>query len=110
MKKQVIRNDEHKLNIVILIDKENDIKVKGIAKCHEEDEYNPELGATLANTKAWLKYYEKLELKQETEVAYAEEITQLWQEHLEKVKSNLERTKTKNKEIEAEYEKIIETL
>ena len=60
MKKQVISNDEQKLNIVILTNEALNFSVKGISKCHADDEYDKDLGIKLANTRAWIKYYTKL--------------------------------------------------
>ncbi len=72
MTRKVISKDENKLNIVILTDEDLGIVAKGISRCHANDEYDKKFGISLADTKAWLKYYKKLKLYSMKELAEAE--------------------------------------
>ena len=110
MRKQIISKDEEKLNIVILSNDELHIVAKGIARCHGEDTYDKEFGIKLANTRAWLKYYEKLAKESLTELEWANEIKRFWEDRIAKLTATQHVANTKYDEIKEEYDKMIETI
>lgn len=110
MRKQIISKDEDKLNIVILSNEDLGIVAKGIARCHAEDEYNKEFGISLANTRAWLKYYEKLAKVTESELGWATEIRQVWESEISRLTATKKLADTKFAEIKEEYDKMIGTI
>lgn len=110
MRKQVISKDEEKLNIVILSNDELHIVAKGIARCHGEDIYDKEFGIQLANTRAWLKYYEKLAKESLTELEWANEIKSIWEEKIARLTATQHVANAKYAEIKKEYDKMIETI
>lgn len=110
MRKQIISKDEEKLNIVILSNEDLGIVAKGIARCHAEDEYNKEFGISLANTRAWLKYYEKLGKSTIKELQWAEEIRKFWEGNISRLTATKELADTKLAEIKEEYDKMMETI
>lgn len=110
MRKQVISKDEEKLNIVILSNEDLGIVAKGIARCHAEDEYNKEFGISLANTRAWLKYYEKLSKSTIKELQWAEEIRKFWEENISRLTATKKLADTKFAEIKEEYDKMMGTI
>jgi hypothetical protein len=110
MRKQIISKDEDKLNIVILSNEDLGIVAKGIARCHAEDEYDKEFGISLANTRAWLKYYEKLAKSATKELQWAEEIRKFWEEDISRLTATKKLADTKFAEIKEEYDKMIGTI
>jgi len=110
MRKQIISKDEDKLNIVILSNEDLGIVAKGIARCHAEDEYNKEFGISLANTRAWLKYYEKLAKETACELDCATEIRKAWEDEISRLTATKKLADTKYTEIKAEYDKMIGTI
>ena len=110
MRKQIISKDEEKLNIVILSNEDLGIVAKGIARCHAEDEYDKEFGISLANTRAWLKYYEKLAKSAIKELQWAEEIRKFWEEDISRLTATKKLADTKFAEIKEEYDKMIGTI
>jgi len=110
MRKQIISNAEQKLNIVILSDEATNIIAKGMARCHDGDEYNEELGIQIANSRAWLKYYEKL-------AKYNEKRLQDWQDYenwcikrREKAEYTINLAKVRAEQIKNEYEELLKTV
>lgn len=110
MRKQIISKDEEKLNIVILSNEDLGIVAKGIARCHAEDEYDKEFGISLANTRAWLKYYEKLANSTVKELQWAEEIRKFWEEDITRLTATKKFADSKFAEIKEEYDKMIGTI
>lgn len=110
MRKQIISKDEEKLNIVILSNEDLGIIVKGIARCHAEDKYDKEFGISLANTRAWLKYYEKLSKSTVKKLQWAEEIRKIYEEEISRLTTTKKLADTKLIEIKEEYNKMIETI
>lgn len=110
MRKQIISKDEEKLNIVILSNEDLGIVAKGIARCHAEDEYNKEFGISLANTRAWLKYYEKLSKNSVKELEWAKEISHYWEDRVARLVATKKLADTKLDEIKTEYDKIMKTI
>lgn len=110
MRKQVISNDEARVNIVILSNESLDIIAKGVSKCHADDEYNKELGISIANTRAWIKYYEKLGAVAKRNLPWAEEMKEWYTAKVDKYNQMQELADAKVKEITAEYEKMIEGI
>lgn len=56
--REIIQNDATGESIVIIHHKGK--KYKGVAKCHEEDWFDPQVGFTLANYRANVKMYNDL--------------------------------------------------
>lgn len=110
MYKQVINDDKAKVNVVVLKNESLDIIAKGIARCHEEDTYNKELGENLANTKAWLQYYNKLSKNTDKELAYAYEIVEYWQKEISRLVSVKHTADTKARVIKEELDNIMKDL
>ena len=110
MEKQIISKDDEKLNIVILYNKDLGIMAKGIARCHAEDEYNKEFGISLANTRAWLKYYKKLAKATESELGWAIEIRKAWEDEITRLTTTKKLANTKFAKIKEEYDKMIGTI
>ena len=110
MRKQIISKDEEKLNIVILSNEDLGIVAKGIARCHTEDEYNKEFGISLANTRAWLKYYEKLAKSSVKNLEWAREIKGIWEDEITRLTTTKKLADTKFAEIKEEYDKMMGTI
>ena len=110
MYKQVINDDKAKVNVVVLKNESLDIIAKGIARCHEEDTYNKELGENLANTKAWLQYYNKLSKNTDKELAYAYEIVEYWQKEISRLVSVKHTADAKARVIKEELDNIMKDL
>lgn len=110
MKKQIISKDEEKLNIVILRNDSMGICVKGISKCHPEDEYDREKGIHIANTKAWIKYYEKLGTSAERSLAWEEDMLKYYTDEVARLKSVKEMSAKKVEKISAEYNQLIKEI
>lgn len=110
MHKQIISNDEAKINIVILKNDALDIVAKGISKCHADDEYDKELGISIANTRAWLKYYEQLRKYTSNSLEWEDKVLEYHTKKCEKLRSTKERAEQKIEEITAEYEKLVQGI
>lgn len=110
MRKQVISNDEAKINVVILSNESLDIVAKGVSRCHDDDEYNKELGINIANTRAWIKYYEKLGASAVRSLAWEEDMLKFYTEEVARLKSVKEMADKKVKEITAEYDNMIKGI
>lgn len=110
MYKQVINDNKAKVNVVVLKNEALDIVAKGIARCHEEDTYNEELGENLANTKAWLQYYNKLSKNTGKELAYAYEIVDFWQKEIIRLTQVQHTADAKAKVIKEELDNIMKDL
>ena len=107
MEKQIISKDDEKLNIVILYNKDLGIMAKGIARCHEEDKYNKEIGIALANTRAWIKYYEKLSKQTKIELDWSEKALKYWEDKITKCVSAKKMANAKLDKMQEEYNKMI---
>ena len=110
MYKQVINDSKAKVNVVVLKNEALDIVAKGIARCHEEDTYNEELGINLANTKAWLQYYNKLSKNTDKELAYAYEIVEYWQKEISRLVSVKHTADAKARVIQEELDNIMKDI
>lgn len=110
MFKQVINDDKAKVNVVVLKNEALDIVAKGIARCHAEDTYNKELGENLANTKAWLQYYNKLSKNTDKELAYAYEIVEYWQKEISRLVSVKHTADVKARVIKEELDNIMKDI
>ena len=110
MKKQVISNDEQKLNIVILTNEAFNFSVKGISKCHADDEYDKDLGIKLANTRAWIKYYTKLGKLLGQDLGCALDLSKFWQDYCVELQQQQYNAGAKLKELQAEYAEIIDKM
>ena len=110
MKKQVISNDEQKLNIVILTNEAFNFSVKGISKCHADDEYDKDLGIKLANTRAWIKYYTKLGKLLGQDLNCALDLSKFWQDYCVVLQQQQYNAGAKLKELQAEYAEIIDKM
>lgn len=110
MKKQVISNDEKKVNVVILTNEALSISVKGIARCHEDDTYDKELGIKLANTRAWIKYYTKLGKLLEEDLEFGLDLAKYWQEYTVELQKQVHTAETKLKELQAEYTELVDKI
>lgn len=110
MHKQIISNDESKVNVVILRNDSLGIIAKGVSRCHEEDTYDKELGINLANTKAWAQYYNKLGKETEKELAYAREIVEYWQNEITRLVKVQHTADAKARVIKEELDNIMKDL
>lgn len=110
MYKQVINDDKAKVNVVVLKNEALDIVAKGIARCHEEDTYDKELGLNLANTKAWLQYYNKLSKNTSKELEYAYEIVDYWQKEIVHLAQVQHTADAKARIIKEELDNIMKDL
>lgn len=110
MHKQIISNDDSKINVVILRNDSLGIIAKGIARCHEEDTYDKELGINLANTKAWLQYYDKLGKETAKELTYAYDILDYWQKEIVRLAQVQHTADAKARVIKEELDNIMKDL
>lgn len=110
MKKQIISKDEIGLNIVILSNEEIGFVVKGFSKCHPDDTYNRDLGIKIANTKAWIKYYEKLKKVIAENTKDAVELKGLLETWIENDNAQIAHADLKLKELKAEYAEIVDEI
>ena len=110
MYKQVINDDKAKVNVVVLKNEALGIIAKGISRCHEEDTYDKELGINLANTKAWLQYYDKLGKETSKELDYAHEILEYWQNEILRLTKVQHIADAKSKIIQEELDNIMKDL
>lgn len=110
MEKQIISKDEERLNIVILKNEEYGIVVKGIARCHADDEYDKEKGIQLANTRAWIKYYKKLGKDISDNIDLSLRVLKYWEDRSVKLQQEQHNADSKLKELEVEYTKMIGTI
>lgn len=110
MKKQVISNDEHKINIVILTNEAFNFSVKGISKCHADDEYDKDLGIKLANTRAWIKYYTKLGKIIGENLDAALDLSKFWEDYCVDLQQQQYNANAKLKELQAEYAEIVDKI
>ena len=110
MKKQVISNDEQKLNIVILTNEAFNFSVKGISKCHADDEYDKDLGIKLANTRAWIKYYTKLGKLLEEDLEFGLDLAKYWQDYTVELQKQVHTAEIKLKELQAEYTELVDKI
>lgn len=110
MKKQIINNAEERLNIVILKNDNYGIIAKGISRCHPDDDYNEEVGQHIANSRAWLKYYEKLQKYTTNELEWVEDTAQHYAERVNQLKEVRQNAVDKYNEIIADYNETLKTL
>lgn len=110
MEKQIINNEQEKLNIVILKNNHYGILAKGISRCHPDDEYNAEVGEKIANSRAWIKYYAKLRKLLDTELEYAEDLKEVFAKEVENIKESRQNAVDKYNEIVADYNETLKTL
>ena len=110
MRKQVFVNEEKRTVVVVLNNKANGICVRGKAICHETDIFNAELGTSIANTRAWQKYYEALIKETERDLTWSNKIVESWTKHVEKLQYTKDLAERKIAEITAEYEEIIKNI
>lgn len=110
MKKQVINKNEEGMCIVILGNEHYGILVKGISKCHPDDTYDPVLGEKIANSRAWIKYYEKLKKVLSNELECLEELRDYFTNSIEELKITKENAYNKYDEILADYEETLKNL
>lgn len=110
MQKKVISDAKNKVNVVILRNDALDIYVKGISKCHEGDTYNEEFGINLANTRAWLKYYQVLDKKSTEDISWLNEMLEWYESRLLKATEGKKVAESKYAEIKKEYEELLKTV
>ncbi len=107
MNKTVIVKDEEKLAIVILRNEKYGITAKGVARCHPEDTYNSEFGVRLANTKAWLSYYDKFNKFTKKRLKWNKEFLDYYTNVVEKIDGEVADSAKKVEELEAEYTDLL---
>lgn len=107
MKKQIISNDEQKLNIVILRNDSEEICVKGISKCHPDDVYDKEKGIQIANTKAWIKYYEALAKVNKKLIGFHTDMLEWYQGRVNEDKAVYEMAMSKLPALKEELNKAV---
>lgn len=110
MRKQVISNDDAKVNVVILSNESLGIVAKGVARCHAEDNYDKELGINLANTRAWLQYYDKLGKESSQELDYAYAMIEYWQNESVRLAQVKHLSETKAAAIKEELNNIMKDI
>ena len=76
----------------------------------KEDTYDKELGINLANTKAWLQYYDKLGKATQKELAYAREIVEYWQNEIMRLTQVQHTADAKSRVIKEELDNIMKDL
>lgn len=108
-RKFVILEDQGKI-IAILNDKDNDIKVRGIAICHEGDTFNVEIGKKLSNLYALRKYYNKKVKQSEDKLKYIESVMVDLAEMVTKRKAVVEYSTSKLETIKQEIDELLKTL
>ena len=110
MEKFVHVDDKNKVCVVVLKNEWNETVAKGIARCSEDDEFNTEAGVTLANARAWSKYFD-LAIKEETEgIQVCESLINTWTEAADKHRRNIEALQEKSTTIKKELEDLLSTL
>ena len=110
MEKFVHVDDKNKVCVVVLKNEWNETVAKGIARCSEDDEFNAEAGVTLANARAWSKYF-NLAIKEETEgIQVCESLVNTWTEAADKHRRNIEALQEKSTTIKKELEDLLSTL
>lgn len=110
MEKFVHIDEKNKVCVVVLKNEWNTTVAKGIARCSEDDEFNAEAGVTLANARAWSKYFD-LAIKEETEgIQVCESLINTWTEAADKHKRNIEALQEKSTTIKKELEDLLSTL
>lgn len=110
MRKQVFVNEDKRTTVVVLNNEANGILVRGKSICHETDTFNAELGLEIANTRAWIKYYEALGKICEEDIDAMTDIMACWMEEAMKTKRTRDLAAKKLAEIKIEYEKIMEEI
>jgi hypothetical protein len=110
MKKQVISKDEIGLNIVILSNEAYGFSVKGISRCHADDTYDKDLGIRIANTRAWIKYYDKLSKFLESSINDVTELKELLDSFITADLAEKAHADSKLEELKAEYAEIVDTI
>ena len=110
MRKQVFVNEEKRTAVVVLNNEANGILVRGKAVCHETDTFDAELGVNIANTRAWIKYYEALDKVCNEDLETISEISAYWTEIAADTARIKELAAKKLASIKEEYTKIIENI
>lgn len=110
MRKQIISNAEQKMNIVILSDEATNIIAKGISRCHDGDEYNEELGIRIANTRAWLKYYEKLAKYNQRRINNLQEYAAIIDARMAQADYTINLANVRAEQIKKEYEELLKNV
>lgn len=110
MEKFVHVDEKNKVCVVVLKNEWKQTVAKGIARCSEDDEFNTEAGVTLANARAWDKYFD-LAIKEETEgIQVCESLINTWTEAADKHRRNIEALQEKSTTIKKELEDLLSTL
>ena len=110
MNKTVIVKDDEKLAIVILRNENFGITAKGVARCHPEDEYNSEFGVHLANTKAWLNYYDKFNRYNKTRLRWSQGSLDYYTKRVNKIQAEIDNSAKKVEELKAEYTDLLKEI
>ena len=110
MNKKIYIDEQNRSVVVVLHNNQYRITAKGRAICHETDNFDKEKGINLANTKAWLQYYNKLSKKADKKLAYANEILDYWQKEISNLASVKHRADAKEKVIKEELDNIMKDL
>lgn len=110
MRKQIFTNAEKRIAVVVLTNEANGICVRGKAICHETDTWNEELGISIANTRAWDKYYQKLSKAAEDDLKFANIIVAKWTDEVNRLTYIKDLADRKQAEIKTEYEKIMKEI
>lgn len=106
MRKQIYSNDEKKVNVVVLSNGKEGILVKGISKCSDEDTYDRETGIKLANSRAWLKYYDQVRKNCNVGLEWLRKSVELCNEEIQKLEEQSDTVATKWNEINEELAKM----
>lgn len=110
MEKYVHIDEKNKVCVVVLQNEWKRTVAKGIARCSDDDEFNAEAGVTLANARAWSKYFD-LAIKEETEgIQVCESLVNTWTEEANKHRRNIEALQEKSTTIKKELEDLLSTL
>ena len=110
MEKFVHVDEKNKVCVVVLKNEWKQTVAKGIARCSEDDEFNAEAGVTLANARAWSKYFD-LAIKEETDgIQVCESLINTWTEAANKHRRNIEALQEKSTTIKKELEDLLSTL
>lgn len=103
-------DEKNKVCVVVLKNQWHETIAKGIARCSEDDEFNPEAGLALANARAWDKYFD-LALKEEArDLKCCEGVIETWNVAVNRHKKNIETLTEKSAAIKKELEELLSNL
>lgn len=110
MEKFVHVDEKNKVCVVVLKNEWKETVAKGIARCSDDDEFNAEAGVTLANARAWSKYFDQAMREEKEGIQVCEGLAESWTEAADRHRKNLEALEEKSTTIKKELEDLLSTL